>query len=277
MKIQLSYDSKENLPKGFESLYTENEDGTFSLTGIDGMKSQKDIDAQLEANRKERTEHGKTKEKLKELEKKWKGLEPDEVKEKLDRFEELELAAEGKLDETKINQMVEARVKSKITPLERKIQELESEAQEKESTIGEFKQKDIRRKIEDSVREAAVKAKVLDTAVEDVLLLSQNVFEVTEDGRVVVKENSGYAPGLDPNLFLKDIQEKRPHWWPNSSGGGAKGSGGSGIQGKDNPWSNEGWNLTRQGQLLRESPAQAEKLAKLAGTTVSGGKRPVAK
>ena len=91
----------------------------------------------------------------------------------------------------------------------------------------------------------------------------------------MTKENVGCTPGISPEVWLNEMQSKRPHWWGPSGGGGAGGSGGQ-RQFTNNPWTNENWNLTEQGKILMENASRADQLAKSAGTTV-GGKRPAGK
>jgi len=77
-------------------------------------------------------------------------------------------------------------------------------------------------------------------------------------------------------VFLTEMQDKRPHWWPKSVGGGAGGSG-NGFGGAANPWTAENWNMTQQGAYVKENGMdKATQMAKAAGTTV-GGMKPAAK
>ena len=120
--IELEYDSQDNIPEAFRPLFEE-KDGKFFLTKIKGLKTQKDVDAVKEGLRKEREDHKKTSDALKA----WGELKPEEVQAQLDRIKELEAAAADKLDEDKINEIVEGRLAQKTGPLDRKIKELEGE------------------------------------------------------------------------------------------------------------------------------------------------------
>lgn len=266
MTLKAVLDTLDDIPEHFHSLYTER-NGKFELTGIEGVRTQADVDRLQAALSKERSEHKATKEKFSAFA----NLDPQEVLAKLDRFPELEEAAKGKLDDAKIEELVSKRIKSKLSPLEREISELKAQLSEREQLIADFKAKETQRTIFDKVREAATSAKILPEAMEDALLLAERVFEVTEDGRVLTKDNVGVTPGVDPTVWFTDLQSKRPHWWGPSSGGGASGSKTPG--GMQNPFSYEHWNLTEQGKLLTTNRARAEQLAKAAGTTI-GGPRP---
>jgi hypothetical protein len=265
MRLKAILDTLEGLPEHFHELYTE-KNGKFELTGIDGVKTQADVDRVNEALRKERADHKKTKERADA----WGELNPDDVLPKLDRIEELEAAAKGKIDEKKIDEIVEGRVKSKMAPLEREKAKLVAERDQLAASVAEYQAKDRQRTIHDAVRKAATEGKVVATAVDDVLLLAERLFDVSEDGKVVTRDNVGVTPGVEPSVWLTETQEKRPHWWGPSAGGGAQGSKGGGMGGGSNPFSREHWNMTEQGRILRENPARAEQLAKSAGTSVGG-------
>jgi hypothetical protein len=200
-------------------------------------------------------------------------LKPDDVRAQLERIPELEAAAEGKLDEAKIGTIVESRVKARVAPIERERDQLKVKVGEQANTITTFQQKEVTRTIRDSITSAARKAKVVDTAVEDAIILAERVFQVGDDGTVVTKDNVGFTPGITPDYWLQDMQEKRPHWFGTSSGGGA-GPGRQSSSFGENPFSHEHWNMTAQGKMIRENRSQAEKAAKAAGTSIGGPKPP---
>ena len=88
----------------------------------------------------------------------------------------------------------------------------------------------------------------------------------------MVKEGLQSSQGLGPKDWLADIQKTRPHWWPESEGGGAGGNRSGTGSFANNPFSLEHWNLTEQGKITVSDHARAEQLAKAAGTTIGGGK-----
>ena len=277
MGLKTVYDSLEDIPEAYQDLFTE-KGGKFELTGVDGIKTSADTERLQMSLGKEREAHKATKAKLQV----WGELNPEDVHTKLDRLPELEALAKGKLDDTQIEEIVTRRVegtlRSKLSPLERQLKQLEKEREELAQQNQQFAQADRTRRIHDNVRKALVESKVVNTAQEDALLLADRVFEIREDdGAIVTRDSVGVTPGLDPAAWLSEIQDRRPHWWPDSVGGGAQGSIGGGGRGVKNPWSAEYWNLTRQGQFLREhGDDRAAAMAKAAGTTLGGGK-PAAK
>lgn len=259
-------DSLEGVEPHFHSLYTER-NGKFELTGIEGVKTQADIDRLQTALTKERNDHKMLKDRYVILG----DRKPEDIVASLDRISELEAAAKGNLDEAKLNEIVEGRIKSRLAPVERQAQTLQQQLSEANASLEMLRTKDSLRIVTDAVRGAASKLKVVDSAVEDVTLLAERLFTIDETGAVVTKDNVGVTPGISADVWLTDMQAKRPHWWGPSQGGGAGGNrgGGSGVS---NPWSKDSWNLTEQGRIYKENSGKAEQLAKAAGTTIGGPK-----
>lgn len=270
MALKALVDSLDGIDSHFHELYTER-NGKFELTGVEGFKTQADVDRINAALTKERNDHKDTKNKFAPFA----NFDPEDVRSKLDRFEELELAAAGKLDENKINSIVEARLKQKVAPVERERDLYRTQLTEKDTLLGQFQSERLQRTIFDKVRDAATSAKVLPEAMEDALMLAERVFEVSEDGRVVTKDNVGVTPGIEASVWFTELQTKKPHWWGPSVGGGGRGSNTPGG-GNTNPFTSEHWNLTEQGKLVTTNRARAEQLAKSAGTSI-GGPRPPAR
>lgn len=198
--------------------------------------------------------------------------DPVEILADLDRIEELKLAAEGKLDDGKINQIVETRVRAKVVPLERELGQLRTQVGEKDKVIEGYTVKERNRMIGGALSKAARDLKVVDTAMDDIELYGDRIFEVTDDGAVVTKDGVGVTPGLSPKDWLSDMQAKRPHWWGPSAGGGAGGAGGGRGGARSNPWKAESWNMTEQSAIVKNDRARADKLAAAAGTTIGGPK-----
>ncbi len=274
-QLGTSHEKIEDIPEQYRELYTE-QDGKFVCTGIAGMKTQADVDRIHGGLVKERDEHKATKASLHV----WDGMDHTEVTGKLDRFTELEVAAKGNKDEmdAKLEELTEARVVTRLAPVERENKTLKTRCDELEVIATTLQAEKTQRVIGDQVLEACIKSKVVEDARPDVIMLANQVFGVAEDGKTVLtKENPyGVTPGLAPDVFLTEMQPKRRNWWPPSVGGGAAGSDGS-FGGANNPWTSDNWNMTHQGQYLKENGIEkAMQMAKAAGTTL-GGKMPVSK
>ncbi len=277
MALEAIVKSLDDIPEGLtvRELFSER-NGQFELTGVSGVKTQADIDRMNVGLTKERDDHKATKAKLSA----WGDLDPAVAIPLIDRIPELEAAAkEGGIDEEKMNELVEGRIKTRFAPIERENIALRAQNEELTGVVTGFQQKETQRTIHDSVRAACVETKVLDTAQEDALFLAERMFEVREDdGKVVTKDGVGVTPGILAHDWLTEMQAKRPHWWAPSSGGGAGGSGGQGGPAGKNPWTAENWNMTLQGQYVKEHGIEkATAAAKAAGTEFGSPTPPPAK
>lgn len=266
--LKINLETLDGVDDAFHSLYTEQTDGTFKLTGVEGMKSQEDIDRLQTALTKERTDHRSLKTAYAPIVAS--GMKVDEVVNLIDRREELEAAAAAGGDRTKIDSIVEGRLKSRLGPVERERDSLKTQLAERDTELANFKTERTERTIGDAIKSAATKTPGFHPhAVEDALMMGLRNFSVDEDGRVVTKD------GMEPSAWLVGLRDSRPHWWQGNQGGGAGGGQGKGSYG-NNPFTAENWNLTEQGKLVVADRAKAEQLAKQAGTTI-GGRQPAAK
>jgi len=265
--LEITYDSIDAVPEAFRGLYSE-DNGKAVLTHVNGLKTQQDIFNVQEALRKERADHAAAKQALQP----WTRLgdDPTKIQAQLDRITELEAAAGGSLDETKLQSLVEARLSQKTAPLERQLRETATTLETLQTENSNLKNSLLNRDRNDAIRAVAIEMKVLPTAIPDVEMVAGMFLERDEtSGQFIVKADAkGVTPGADVKQFLKEMQIQRPHWWPTSQGGGAGGGRGMGDS-EDNPWSVKGWSLTKQGQYIREHGlAKAEEAAKSANSKV---------
>jgi hypothetical protein len=286
MKLKTIYATEEEIPEGYGDLYTER-NGQWELTGVEGVKTQGDIDRVQSALTKERADHKVAKESLKAFE----GINPEEVHTMQTELESAKAQLEaigdgGQVDEKKLEPIIAARVRQAVAPLERdknnlqrKLDDTNKVVAERDGEVNSLKSSITTGNIERTVRDAATELKVLTPALEDVVIRAGRVFEHTEDGRIITKDVNGVTPGLTPKEWLKDMQDKSPHWWPASVGGGSNGGGGpkGTYAGKNNPWSKEGWNITKQGAVVREKgEVKAAEIAAQAGSRIGATKPPAA-
>ena len=258
MTIKATYADLNEIPEQYRDLFIER-NGQYELSGIEGVKTEADVSRLQTALAKERAEHKTAKERLSV----WDGLDPDEVRGQLDRLPELESLAQGKLDDEKINQLVEARLNIKLGPVERERAKLAEVLKERDATLAEYEAKDRQRMIHEAVRKAATESKVKPEAYDDVLLWADRIFEINETGSVTAKDNVGCTPGIDPSAWFSEIQGKKAYWWPDSQGGGATGNN-SGA-GPANPWKKDSYNVTEQMKISAADPAAAKRLMQAAG------------
>lgn len=265
--IKPKYTSEDEIPDISVRELFEKRGDEFLLTGLEGVKTEADVARVQRALAQEREARRKEKDVIDDL---LGGRKVEEVKADLDRIPELEAAsAKGTPDEEKIHQLVEARIKTRLTPIERERETLKQKALELEQKIGSYEHAEKMRKVREELTVAARKAKVAETAIEDVVAIGERHFDHGEDGRIVTQD------GVTADVWLTDMASRKPHWWGPSVGGGARGGSAEGIP--NNPWTKEHWSATRQGQLYRElGKEKAERLAKAAGSSV-GATRPPAK
>jgi hypothetical protein len=269
VKIKTLYDNAEDIPDGFADLYQE-KGGKFELVGVEGVKTQADIDRVNSALVKERADHRIVREKLQAFGDADPAALPalhEELAEAQAKLATLE--AQGNDQMGKMQAQIDAAVNRAVCPINRdkvslanQLEAAKKSVEEKEAAIIKLETDRQQENIRLQIRDAVIAAKVLPTAIDDAVVVGERMFEMV-DGKLVTKADNGLTPGLDPKEWAKDMMEKRPHWWPASQGGGAQGGKGGNINTKDNPWSEEGWNLTKQGQMVRE--LGEEKAAQLAG------------
>lgn len=270
MGLKTEVDDIATVEEGFRSLYTE-KDGKHVLTGIEGMVPTSQLAAV-------KTEAGGYRIKLKEATTKLEAfgdLDPVKTRAELERIPELELAADGKLDDKKLSALVETRLTAKLAPVQRNLDIALAENVTLKASVDNMTKAERSRQIGDEVRSAARKAGVVDSAIEDAIMLGERVLEIDDTGKIVVKDKVGYTPGISTDDLFQELQPKRPHWWGPSHGGGAGGNKGSALSGP-NPFTAEAWNMTSQGAMVRADPKKAAAMAAAAGTTV-GGVKPAAK
>lgn len=267
--LELVYTSEEDIPENAKEYYSQEGD-QWVLTGVNGG-GKKNIDRLQTALEKERKDHKEVKTKFSKV----KDLDLEEVLQRYNEYEELKIRAE-KIDDGKIEELVNVRIKNKLAPLEREREELKNKVVTFENEVQELRTKETNRKIKGSLSKAAIAAKVINEAIGDVEEIGSRLFEVTEDGQVIARDGVGVTPGITPEMWLQDIVDKKPYWFAPNVGGGASGSRG-GAGGGKNPWSAEGWNLTEQGKILRESPEKAQRMASMHGVDIKSPKRPAKK
>ncbi len=190
-------DFENDVPAEMRTLYTE-EDGVFMLTGIEGIKTEDDVNNVKTALQKER-EARRSAEALKK--------EIDELK---------KLVAEGvKPSEPKTvttdDKTSDPTVLALKKELEAQKKALETLNQEREKLAAEKKQLTIL----EALKKAAA-GKVRTEAMSDLeLYVSQ--FDITDDGEVVTENGTKITDWINETL------KNKPHWLPQNTPSGASG------------------------------------------------------
>lgn len=189
------------------------------------------------------------------------------------------LLADGKHDE-----WFDTRTAALRADYESKYGALENTLKEKDEAVATFASRFENLKLDVAVSEAAVEAKTLAEVgvLADIKRAAREVyaFDPELDALVMKDAQGNVVYGKDGKTpkpvseWLLEQQEKSRHWWGVSTSGKAPGSKLPG--GMDaNPWSKEGWSLTKQGEVVREHGLdRAKSLAQAAGSSIGATHAP---
>jgi len=187
-KLKLLYSSKEEIPEAFLSLYEE-KDGQFNLVGVDGFKTEADIQKVLDAKQHE-VDNRKTFEKeLKELKEKFEGIDPEKARQVLKDIEEKNIKKiDPNADLDKIR-------------LQKEFDKSQTELEKAKSDIADYmlkqKQSTIKDKLVSTARELN-----FDPAFDEEIALRISQFDTSESGDVLSTD------GKTPTEFLQPYATK---------------------------------------------------------------------
>ena len=157
--------------------------------------------------------------KQEELENKFKNVDLDAYNDMLRQSQALK--DKKLIDEGKIEELMEERSKLMREEHNKVIESMKGE------------QSNLTKKLEhllidSAVRDSAVKAGVVDTAIDDVVLRSQAIFSI-KDGKAVPHDSNGnviFGDGnsnpMEVSEWVKGLTESAPHLFNASTGGGSK-------------------------------------------------------
>lgn len=272
MELADSYESLDKVPAEHSALYVE-KDGKVVLE-LNGVKTQADFDNYSTALRARLADAAGDLKAVKNQ-----GMSRDEI---TALIKEVATTLAPKPDGDKGGKGGDdSALALKVHDLERELASTKEQLTTAETEGKASKKTAINTTIKNALAGAATKAGVRPTAIDGLVQLIVDSFELSAEGAVVTKLEGqtvqGVTPNTAPESFMTAIQRASDfsHFWPDSKGGGAGGGGkggGGGGAGSDNPFSRDGWNLTTQGALIRSDRAEADRLAKAAGTTIGGGK-----
>ena len=198
------------------------------------------------------------------------GLDPEEVQSIMKLFadnEEAQLIKDGKIDDV-IAKRTERMAKNHTKALAAKDEEisrLQAELQAKDTNLSSLV-------IDTQIREAANKAGIVASAVEDALFRGRCVFSLDQETAEPVALNKDGSPQLGKdgksNLTIGEwfdgMKVEAPHWFPGDKGSGAMGANGERRK-QPNPFAKDTKNLTEQARLKRDDPATYDRLRAEAG------------
>jgi hypothetical protein len=219
LSISIEKADHAKLPDAVKALYVER-DGKFALD-VEGVEDTAGLKSALEKERKTAREETRLR---KEFEKRFEGIDPDEVRkmmEKLGGDEEASLIKAGKIDE-----VVARRMEKSAKAAEKAVKDADARAAKKDEENAKLKQ----RALDERVRAAATKAGLHANAVDDALFRARTIFTFNGDEVVQLDTDGHPVMGKDgktpfgPVEWLEGMKDTAPHWFP----AGASGSGAAG-------------------------------------------------
>jgi len=188
-------------------------------------KTKTELETSLKAQFKEiesglKTNQQKLLDEKKKLQEKYKDItDPEEALRAIQLIsgnEEVKLLAEGKFDE-----VVQRRLSKKMEDHETQMNELQSKFDISEMSRVKYKGMYDELLVDIALRNAAVKAGVLPTALEDILNKGSKIFSVNTDDEKTVeaRDKDGKLKRiddervLDPSNWIESLKQSSPHYW----------------------------------------------------------------
>ncbi len=218
MGIQMQYDKVEDLPEmSVKELFTE-KDGKMVFTGIEGLKTQKDVDNVEESLRKERNDHSEAKSKLR--------AESDKVKDAERKIEELGLRGGDNSElEQKYKDLYQKQFDGDKAEWEKEREEMTAKINLAQSFKDEISLTEM---VNNSTKDKF--AKDHQVSVNNLL---QTSLQKQVDGEIwLTTENKsfGLPAGLTADKAVEFLAEKHTYMLPQNSAGNATGAtGGNGV------------------------------------------------
>ena len=150
---------------------------------------------------------------------------------------------------------------------DKQLEELKKSNEDNETLQGQIKKLQDSNKAEKERYESELKSLKIANAVK--LAVNGKVHDedlvagLIDKEKLVIDENGGII-GLEEQV--KSLQEKKAFLFKSEDTGSYKPQ--NGGKPSNNPFAKETFNLTEQGKLLRENPAQAKEMAAAAGVTI---------
>lgn len=128
---------------------------------------------------------------------------------------------------------ISARLADTEAALAARTASIAKERDEARARLAEVESRWASEKVDSALRAAFEKSGAKPEHLEDFLILARPLFGVDEKGRVATKSDApDTLPGIDSSAWVhSELKAKRAHYFPLSSGGGAKGTSGIGYVG----------------------------------------------
>lgn len=230
LKLSVTKEDFEKLGDAHKELYVLGGDGKYHLDAEDDSDSKKKLGEFRENNIKLMKEK-------EELEKKFKDIDPEEVKEMKKRMQELD--DKKMIDAGKIDELVAQKVERMRADFENQIKEMKKALDKKEGELVQTHNRLSEVLIDSEITKAvAAVGGVRKDAMQDIISRGKRIWKL-EDGKPVPKEGDKILYGKDGKEqmtfgeWAQVLVETAPFLFEPSGGGGAGGAGaGAGNRGR---------------------------------------------
>ena len=251
MSLKRKFQTKAEIPAEQLPFYTEREGAWF----LDADPSE-----ELAKLAEFRDTNIGLKKQLEELQQRFQGIDPEEVRKLTDEKRKLEEAQQLKAGE--VDKVVENRIKGLKSDWDKQVTALSSERDALHRRLTAIQ-------IDQGVITAATKRGLRPTAFPDITARARSVFRLEQgvarafeaDGQTLRYGKDGVT-AMTLDEWVDAQVADAPHLFESNAGGGAAGtgSGGAANHAAKNPFRKESWNLTEQMKLLKSDPALAARL-----------------
>ena len=154
----------------------------------------------------------------------WDGIDPTAAKEAVEFLKnnaDAQLIKDGKIEE-----LLEKRTSDIRTKYEGELETLVTQIGGLTESSSKYKKLFESKLLDDALAQAATGAKVLPSAVNDILLNGKSIFSIGEDGAVEARGKDGKILKtkdervLNTVNWIEERKQTHPHWWGSSEGSG---------------------------------------------------------
>ena len=253
MALKYKYAKREEVPVEHQSFYVERE-GVFCLDA-EGATDKAKADEM-------RSHNVELRKKLEELEVRFNGIDPEQVRQLSAEKERLE--EEQRLKEGKFQEVLETRLKNAKGEWDKERKALTEDRDTLTSRLTAIQ-------IDQGVTTAATKRGLRPTAIPDITARARSVFRLVNgaprafeaDGTTVRYGKDGVSPMTLEEWVDAQVADA-PHLFESNAGGGAAGNPAGGGTGSNrsvkNPFRKDTWNLTEQMKIRKSDPGLAARL-----------------
>ena len=254
MALKFKFKSRDEIPAELANLYVERE-GAFVLDA-EGVIEKSKADEMRNHNIDLRKQ-------LEDLNARFDGIDPVEVKKLAEEKRKLELLAQGHKPE-ELDRLVGERIKGLKADWDKQLSTVTTERDSLTSRLTAIQ-------IDQGVLTVATKRGLRPTAIPDITARARVVFKLVNgaprafeaDGTTLRYGKDGVSP-MTLEEWVDAQTSDAPHLFESNAGGGAASNSAGGAAGNKhtakNPFRKETWNLTEQMKLQKSDPGLAARL-----------------